>query len=196
PLKQLAFGPFHRWRDGDLLRSIKTLETINGQPTAEFWKPYDVFDAWVQDVQKLPPEKQVETVAVRLKELNPNFDGKLEHTIARGAVTELRIPNEKVSDITAVRALTELKKLVLVPTYGIKAKLSDLSPLMGMKLTHLDCSGTQVTDLSPVRSLPLTTLTCPGTLVTDLTPLKGTRLSELNIHNNEIVDLAPLSGLP
>jgi Leucine-rich repeat (LRR) protein len=37
PLKQLRFD-FSPERDTELLRSIKTLETINGKPAAEFWK--------------------------------------------------------------------------------------------------------------------------------------------------------------
>jgi hypothetical protein len=28
-------------RDAEILRSIKTLETINGKPAAEFWKEVD-----------------------------------------------------------------------------------------------------------------------------------------------------------
>ena len=37
PLKQLSID-FEPERDTELLRSIKTLETINGKPVAEFWK--------------------------------------------------------------------------------------------------------------------------------------------------------------
>jgi hypothetical protein len=37
PLKELHFD-FKPERDADLLRSIKTLEMINGKPAAEFWK--------------------------------------------------------------------------------------------------------------------------------------------------------------
>ena len=37
PLKDLDCD-FKPERDTELLRSIKTLETINGKPAAEFWK--------------------------------------------------------------------------------------------------------------------------------------------------------------
>ena len=37
PLKELSCD-FRPERDGEILRSIKTLETINGKPAAEFWK--------------------------------------------------------------------------------------------------------------------------------------------------------------
>jgi hypothetical protein len=35
---ELAFKPE---RDAEILRSIKTLETINGKPAQEFWKELD-----------------------------------------------------------------------------------------------------------------------------------------------------------
>ena len=37
PLRFL-YCDFQRDRDADILRSIKTLETINGKPVPEFWK--------------------------------------------------------------------------------------------------------------------------------------------------------------
>jgi hypothetical protein len=37
PLKALSFD-FNPERDTELVRSIKTLETINNKPVAEFWK--------------------------------------------------------------------------------------------------------------------------------------------------------------
>jgi hypothetical protein len=40
PLKTL-YCNFQPDRDAALLRSIKTLETINGKPAAEFWKEVD-----------------------------------------------------------------------------------------------------------------------------------------------------------
>ena len=36
-----------------------------------------VDDAWLKQVAALPAEKQVEAVAKKLKELNPDFDGKV-----------------------------------------------------------------------------------------------------------------------
>ncbi len=40
PLKELGCD-FKPERDTEILRSIKTLETINGKPAAEFWKEVD-----------------------------------------------------------------------------------------------------------------------------------------------------------
>jgi len=40
PLKELRCD-FKPKRDAEILRSIKTLETINGKTTKEFWKEVD-----------------------------------------------------------------------------------------------------------------------------------------------------------
>ena len=40
PLKELGCD-FKPERDAEILRSIKTLETINGKPAAEFWKEFE-----------------------------------------------------------------------------------------------------------------------------------------------------------
>jgi hypothetical protein len=45
PLNQLEFKSFQWERDGDALRSIKSLEEINGVPAAEFWKEIDATNA-------------------------------------------------------------------------------------------------------------------------------------------------------
>jgi formylglycine-generating enzyme required for sulfatase activity len=38
PLKSIRCPPFKHKRDGEILRSIKSLETINGKPAKDFWK--------------------------------------------------------------------------------------------------------------------------------------------------------------
>ena len=40
PLKELGCA-FKKERDAEILRSIKTLEKINGKPAKEFWKEVD-----------------------------------------------------------------------------------------------------------------------------------------------------------
>jgi hypothetical protein len=40
PLKEIACD-FQRKRDAEILRSLTTLEKINGKPAAEFWKEVD-----------------------------------------------------------------------------------------------------------------------------------------------------------
>jgi hypothetical protein len=40
PLKEILCT-FNKGRDADILRSLKTLERINGKSAAEFWKEVD-----------------------------------------------------------------------------------------------------------------------------------------------------------
>ena len=61
-----------------------------------------VDDAWLKQVAALPAEKQVEAVAKKLKELNPDFDGKVTPKIEKGVVTELIFVTDNVTDISPV----------------------------------------------------------------------------------------------
>ncbi len=103
-------------------------------------------------------EQQIEAVSKKLVELNPGFDGKLTAAdgkdtpkIENGLVTELRFFTTKVTDISPVRALTQLQILNCAGAQsGVIGALIDLSPLQGMQLTFMGCDHTQVTDLSPL----------------------------------------------
>ncbi len=206
PLKHfnLEFQPS---RDTELLRSIKTLETINFKPTAEFWKEVEEvpvkkllgfqlpgFDEWVKQVQAMPADKQVEAVSKKLVELNPGFDGKVTQTIENGVVTGLVFVTDNVTDISPVRALTGLRVLSLnSPAIG---KLVDLSPLSSLKLTSFECHGTQVADLSPLRGMPLIYVNCSFTHISDLAPLAEMSLEGLSCASTPVSDLSPLHGQP
>src|SRR5205814_5091556 len=116
----------------------------------------------VQETQALPAEKQIEAVAKKLQELNPRFTGKVTDsngqglpTIENGAVTKFSFINDYVTDISPVRAFAGLKLLRCSGSSQGKGNLTDLSPLRGMALTKLFCTGTKITDLSPLKELPL-----------------------------------------
>ena len=194
PLKTLILD-FSPERDTELLRSIKTLETINGKPVTEFWKEVEAqqaaFEQWMKDVQAMPAEQQVEAVSKKLVELNPRFDGKVTPTIHQGVVTGLQVGSESVSDLSPVRAFIGLTNLQCEYT-----KVADLSPLKGMPLTNLRFGATQVSDLSPLKGMPLTHLSFLGTPVSDLSPLKDMKLTHLECFNTQVADLSPLKGLP
>jgi hypothetical protein len=160
--------------------------------------PAKVDEAWFKQVAALPAAKQVEAVAGKLKELNPGFDGKVTHQVENGVVTSLQVPADNVTDIAPVRALTALQRLDCSSPSG-KGQLADLSPLKGMKLTSLDCSGTKVSDLSPLKGMPLTILYCYSTQVSDLSPLKGMPLTQLHLRGmplTKVSDLSLLKGMP
>ena len=152
--------------------------------------------------QALPAEKQIEAVSKKLMELNPGFDGKVTGAdlkgvpkIVGGVVTELAFFMDNMTDISPVRALVGLKVLSCGSTSG-RGRLSDLSPLEGIKLTSLSCHNTDVSDLSPLRAMPLTILGFAGTQVSDLSPLTGMKLTALMCEVTPVSDLSPLRGMP
>src|SRR5581483_6610998 len=122
-------------------------------PRDEFWKKYDAgefgeprafrtagFDQWIKDVQAMPAEKQLEAVSRKLVELNPGFDGKMSRPfhdgpplVEDGNVVEARILADKVSDLSPIRALSNLRQLECWATANTGTPL-DLSPLMGMRI--------------------------------------------------------------
>lgn len=184
-------------RDAELLRAVRTLKEINGKPAAEVWAQAQD-EAWLKRVAGLPADQQVPAVVAELKKRNPSFDGKVAPTIEDGRVTELRFVCDAVTDISPVRALTELKRLHCHGSQPEQGKLANLQPLHGLKLTELDCGWSKVNDLTPLAGMPLTSLSIAGnTGIDDLTPLAGMPLTYLQLEGNaEVSDLAPLKGLP
>ena len=98
-------------------------------------------------------KKVVDDAVSKLKELNPGFDGGLGYRADGGAVTEIRLVTDKVTDITPLRAFDKLSVLSCPGTHVNWARgngqLADLSPLKGLNLaglTGLDLSFTRVGD--------------------------------------------------
>jgi len=133
-----------------------------------------VDEAWIAAVCALPSEEQVYCVVEKLKELNPEYDGREEHRIENGKVTELNLSQTAVADLLPLRAL---KGLRMLNAYG--TRVADLSPLSELPLTWLDIGQTAVTDLSPLVRVRLTSLKLGGTKVSDLSPLANLPLREL-----------------
>ena len=181
--------------------SITPLIADAKQPLA-FQKPG--FDDWVTEVSALPAEQQLEAVSKKLVELNPEFDGKLTHwdgqgspVIYGGVVIQLAFATDKVTDISPVRALSGLTELHCPGSSLEQGRLSDLSPLQGLSLTHLNCGLSRVNDLSPLQGMPLTSLLIYNSSVSDLSPLRGMKMTSLNCANaGKIADLSPLKGMP
>lgn len=164
-------------------------------------RPID--EAWIKAVAAMPADQQVKQVTDKLKELNPGFDGKVTHKSDGDVVTELNFPmfggptafTSTVTDITPLRALTGLRKLAIHGVYG-NGKLTDLSPLKDLKLTHLDIAGhRKMANLSALKDMPLTELRCQTTQATDLAPLKGMKLTVLVCGDKKLSDLSALQGM-
>ncbi|MFA6561612.1 MAG: leucine-rich repeat domain-containing protein [Verrucomicrobiia bacterium] len=228
------------------LRSIRSLAKINDLPTATFWaRVGPVAVAAVSDrrmdgtagaqrapLQKTTPlqltmptsapsglsaKKQIEQFVVKMKELNPDFDGQVTHEADGRKVTELVFVTTGITDISPVQNFKYLRKLVcgrwrttssladISPLKGLPLNfldiqccslVRDLTPLSGMKLQTLvlnNCKG--VSDLSPLKGMPMTHLDCGGTSVSDLGPLKGMPLDKLFVHKSMVADLSPLQGM-
>src|SRR5262245_50430698 len=166
------------------------------------WAP----DARADEKARAEPKVVVDEVASKLKELNPGFDGKVGHRAEDGAVTEIRVVTDKVTDISPLRAFDALRVLDCSGTHVNWARgngqLADLGPLKGVKLeglTALDLSFTRVGDAGMVHfkdCKQLTSLALAVTQVTDagvahfadnkgLTTLKlaRTRVSDAGLAN-------------
>ncbi|MFN0054195.1 MAG: protein kinase domain-containing protein [Planctomycetales bacterium] len=153
------------------------------------------FRKWRKSVIGLPAERQVEAVAKRLVELNPEFDGQLTHSIQEGSVISLAFVTDKIRDISPVRGLERLQHLTcnaIVPGTG---QLADLSPLSGMSLMSLSCYCTRVSDLSPLKGMRLNTLSVDHTEVADLAPLQGMPIVSMSCRVTPVSSLVPLTGM-
>jgi uncharacterized protein (TIGR03067 family) len=185
----------------------------NAGPGAAFHDP--AFQKWELATKLLPEKKQIEAVVKKLKELNKNFDGKVTPQNATDNSLNLTVVVDFVTDISPVRALTNLKTLHcgrtapgpfndLSPLRGLSltavsfpgSDIEDLSPLTGMPLTFLEIGGTQVTDLSPLNGKPIQWLSIHDTSVASLEALREMPLGTLNLHDTEVADLSPLAGMP
>ena len=173
-------------------RPQEVVKDDKGTTSRDLPRPPTVPDKSINDIANLPAEQQVQAVMAQLKERNAGFDGKETHVVDQtGVVTELQLRTDKVKDISPVRALTGLRKL----NVNYTRQLTDLSPLKGLKLTHLYCGDTQVSDLSPLKDMKLTELVCRATKVSDLSPLKDMKLTSLDCDVTQVSDLSPLKGM-
>jgi eukaryotic-like serine/threonine-protein kinase len=137
---------------------------------------------------------------------NPGFDGKLDHKIEDGVVTEIKVVTDKVTDIAPIRVFNSLRVLECTGTWTDKRNgiLADLTPLKGLNLaglTHLNLIQTKVTDAGMVcfkDCKKLKHLNLNRTKVTDggLAHFKGMSLTHLWICDIGITDLNPLQDMP
>ena len=124
-------------------------------------------------IAALPAEEQVEEVRKELLRRNPGFDGKVQHKIEDGVVTEFWIVTDQVTDIGPIRAFNALRVLQAHGTWTNEPNglLADLTPLEGMNLAglrHLSLENTKVRDLrrSRVCRLPRFALAGAGSYTT------------------------------
>ena len=159
-------------------------EKDEGAPRSDPAPAGQADEAFCKWVAGLPPRRQITTVAAKLKELNPDFDGDIHHPLITDPPTPFRsitFTTDAATNISPVRALPALTRLLCTGSAPGKGKLTDLSPLRGMKLEHLDVSNNPVRDVTPLRDLPLQTIWFDDRPDLDLTPLREIRtLNRIN----------------
>ncbi len=149
---------------------------------------------WLERVKGLSNGNLAQAVSDRLRELNPGFDGVIHPVIEDGVIAAMWFCTNQVNDISPIRALTGLRRLVCGGS-AWTGKLANLAPLEGLHLELLDCRGTKVRDLTPLRNMPLRELEACGTQVADLSPLRQTSIEWLSIWFTPLSNLTPLKGL-
>jgi Leucine-rich repeat (LRR) protein/tRNA A-37 threonylcarbamoyl transferase component Bud32 len=164
-----------------------------GRPGGGAVEPVD--EAWIRSVAALPAPKQVEVVSAKLREFNPGFDGRVKPTYEKGAVVGLEFLTDRVTDVSPVQGLVELRTLSCRGSAAGEGQLPDLVGLRGLRLASLDCGANRLGDLSPLKGMPLRALRCDNTLARDLTPLKGMHLTALDCSSTPVKDLVPLGGM-
>jgi len=149
-----------------------------------------------QDQSKLAAKEQVQAVVAKLRELNQGFNGEVQEIIEEGVVVGLEFLTDKVTDISPLRDMKELKTLRCIGSAVGKGRLVDLSPLRGLPLVELECYFNPVRTLKPLSGMQLRKLWCSYSSVSDLTPLTGMPLNNLNLHTTLVTDLTPIRDCP
>jgi Leucine-rich repeat (LRR) protein len=205
PLRSLSLRELEGAPDEGLkarVRSLYTLEQINGRPAIEYWDKYDPkhadFLRWVERTRKIPGPKRVSEVEAKIKERNPEFGERLNAVCgATGEVFSLTFLGDHVSDISPLRAFPKLKRLTCSGNWLRKGKVGDLSPLRGLPLERLECrEDSELRDLTPLKHMRLTHLFLGDTNVKDLGPLRGMRLNDFDCYYSRVTDLGPLRKMP
>jgi serine/threonine protein kinase len=160
-------------------------------------KKGELDSAWVRKVEQLRGEEQWREVLDELKRRNVIPRMAPRHRIEGGVLRELHMPSNQLEDIAP---LALCKGLTVLTINGLRrqdpnavGKVTDLSPLRGMKLTQFHCINNRITDLSPLRGMPLRDLDFHDNQVTSLEPVRGMPLVRLDCRNNPgLTDLSPL----
>jgi serine/threonine protein kinase/Leucine-rich repeat (LRR) protein len=150
PLKELSCD-FEPVRDSDILRSIKTLETINGKPAADFWK--DVDAAPKAAAKKDADRRAAEWVLSIGGAVNVN--GKYHEDIKVAAdlprtpirLEAIRLKDNKQVNDAGLASFKDCENLTAVDLGGTQAGDAGLACFKACKnLTHLFLQGTRVTN--------------------------------------------------
>ncbi len=151
----------------------------------------------VSEALNLPADASITQVDMRrLTSLNAKNRQITELTGLEYAtnVTELRLGENPITDISPLAHLTQLSFLRLNDCWTI----DDISPLADLaQLQGLDLDRNLILDIGPLSGLTaLISLDIRHNQIEDLSPLANlTQLTVLSLNNNQIVDVSPLAYL-
>jgi hypothetical protein len=157
-----------------------------------------VDDEWCRDVSALPPQPQLNAVGHKLTVVNPGYDWlKAIGWVEPVGVVRYTINTDKITDLSPLRALTALRVLRCQGSAPGLGRITDLSPLSGMRLRRLFCANNPgIRDLSPIRIDRLDYLDVSRTGLQTLVDLNEAPLSNLSIAGTSIHDLEPIRQMP
>lgn len=118
-----------------------------------------------------------------LENFDFNKDGKVSMDEA-ALCTTLEFKDEKVSNLTGIEYLTNLREL-----YCNYSKMSSLDLSKNTALTTLNCNGCGLTSLSISKCTELTVLECYSNNLTSLDVSNNTKLKQISCHGNNISSL-------
>ncbi|MBM3889084.1 MAG: formylglycine-generating enzyme family protein, partial [Verrucomicrobia bacterium] len=214
PLKELRFdqGLMRSPRNRDIVRGLTTLETINNQPAAEFWKKVEA--GKMPDAAPAPTSVPVTRPPSLVTPAIPQ-PSTLDPQLSAFCAEVAALPAEQ----QVARVVAKLKELN--PAWDGKEKhgiegdavvlfslspvnVTDISPVRALtRLRKLYCAAgsaaggrSALADLRPLTGLLLTNICFNGTQVSNLSPLRGMPLAYLSCQAAPVNDLSPLQGMP
>ena len=139
---------------------------------------------------KGPVPKTAAELHAALKSVNPDYTGKGAFSVRDGRVRTVYLRHCGISDLSPVRGMT-LRHLNCADN-----RIEDLTPLAEVRLQELLIGRNPVRDITPLRQTGIKQLNIPRTQVTDLSPLSGTSIDQLDIYWTPIADVSPLLDVP
>ena len=158
-------------------------------------------EEFLQAVATLPSQQKTQAVMDRLLHLNPGWELRYEEDYDhQNRLVRLKLNGTKLRYIQPLAALSDLRILEfeVYPVWMVNEELTDISPLKRLQLTELSLNRfARLSDVSPLLGMPLIRLELARTAVSDLAFLRTIpTLRKLSLHGLTLKDLKILSDLP
>ena len=182
-------------RDGDGVGDNSDAYPDN--PEEQFYSISDALEQVVDDALRRCIENRVSGLehAGQLKEIECNSPQNVEGVQAFNQLTRFWIDNASFANLEPLAALKQLESLRLA--WGSR-KISDLTPLSGLKRLHtLNLEGQSITSIEPLSELTnLEYLELRYNQIEDVSPIfKLGKIRSLNLDDNQLKQLPDISRL-